>query len=67
MPENSINTPTRQAHSKAEIAQAYGLSRRTIDNEIQSGRLRVIRVGRRVIIPLDAEREWLAALSGEAA
>lgn len=37
--------------SRGEAAAALGLGRRTIDQMISSGRLRVRRIGRRVLIP----------------
>jgi len=38
----------------------YGLSRQTVYNEINSGKLETIKVGRRRIIPEVAEQKWLA-------
>lgn len=37
----------------------YGLSRQTVYNELNSGRLESIKVGARRIIPEQAELNWL--------
>ena len=37
----------------------YGLARQTVYNEINSGRLKTKKVGRRRIIPEQYEQEWL--------
>jgi excisionase family DNA binding protein len=50
----------RLAYSVKEAATLIGVSGRTISREIQRGRLAVVRVGRRVLIPADA----LAAFAG---
>jgi len=39
----------------------YGLSRQSVYNEINSGDLETIKVGRRRIIPEAAEQNWLKA------
>jgi len=38
----------------------YGLAKQTVYNEINSGKLKTIKVGRRRIIPEVAEQNWLA-------
>jgi len=42
-------------------------SRSTVYKEIAEGRLQTVKVGRRRLIPVDAAREWLEQLRGEAA
>lgn len=42
------------ALSKARAAQALGVSVRTIDNCIAQQRIRVLRIGRRVLVPMDS-------------
>ncbi len=42
------------ALSKAKAAQALGVSVRTIDNCISQKRIRVLRIGRRVLVPMDS-------------
>ena len=47
--------------SVAETAQRLGLCQPTIWAEIARGRLRVARVGRRVLVQMSSIRAWLAA------
>jgi excisionase family DNA binding protein len=51
----------RMAYSPAEVAAAYGLSRRAIYRAIASGELRAARVcgGRRLLVPAEEAREWV--------
>lgn len=49
----------RLAYSVKEAGAAIGVSPRTIVREIQRGRLRAIRVSRRVVIPAEALAEFL--------
>lgn len=42
------------ALSKVKAAQALGVSVRTIDNCIAQKRIRVMRIGRRVLVPMDS-------------
>ncbi|MCA9289009.1 MAG: excisionase family DNA-binding protein [Phycisphaerales bacterium] len=51
---------TRLALSKDEAAAALALSPRTIDDLIADGSLPCVRVGRRVLLPVDGLRRWLA-------
>lgn len=50
---------SRRAYSIAEVAIAYGLSKSFVRLEIARGRLKALRVGRRVVIPRDAIGGWL--------
>ena len=43
------------------IAKQVGCDERLIYREIHSGRLRHKRVGRRIVVPYAAYRDWLAA------
>lgn len=52
----------RKAFSIAEAAESAGVSRSTIKVQIAQGRLRVTRLGRRVLIPV-AELDRLLAAS----
>jgi excisionase family DNA binding protein len=51
----------RRALSVKELANAYGVSPGLIRLEIDRKRLRVTRIGRRVVIPIEAVAEWLDA------
>jgi excisionase family DNA binding protein len=52
--------PERLAVDVAEAAAATGLSTRHLRREIADGNLRAIRCGRRVLIPTDALRDYIA-------
>jgi excisionase family DNA binding protein len=59
-------TPTsiyerRLALSPKELARRYGVSLGLIRLEITRGKLRALRIGRRVVIPMEAVEEWLVA------
>ena len=51
--------PIRLAYSVDEAAELLGVGRSLLHDEISAGRLRVARVGRRVLVPADALRELL--------
>lgn len=61
MEAQSIVGRSRSAWSIAEVAERHGVSKQFIRNEITAGRLRAKRLGRRVVILLAAEKEWLEA------
>jgi len=50
----------RLGFSVGEFSKLVGCARGTIDKEIREGRLRVIRVGRRVIVARAEADRWLA-------
>jgi hypothetical protein len=50
---------TRLAFSVKGLAQAYSVSPSLIRLEIARHRLRVSRIGRRLVIPVEAVNEWL--------
>ena len=47
------------ALSIAEAADALALSSRTVEELVKMGQLPVVRVGRRVLLPVDKLRAWL--------
>jgi excisionase family DNA binding protein len=47
--------------------ESLGLSRQAVYNELNSGRLRSFKLGRRRMIPADALPAWLDAMQGRAA
>ena len=51
----------RMAYTPAELGAALGLSRKAIYRAIGSGELRAARIcnGSRLVIPLDAVRDWI--------
>jgi excisionase family DNA binding protein len=49
----------RLAYSVREAAESLGVSARTIVREIQRGRIRAIRIGRRVVVPAQSLAEFL--------
>ena len=54
---------SKAAYSIPEAVQITGVGRSRLYQEIESGRLRSVKVGRRTLIPANAIDEWLAALS----
>jgi excisionase family DNA binding protein len=50
--DSEVNRPL--ALSKAQAAQALGVSVRTIDNCIAQQKIRVLRIGRRVLVPMNS-------------
>jgi excisionase family DNA binding protein len=62
-----VNTPLKQsiqrrAHSRREFCARWGISTFKLEDEIKSGRLRAIKLGKKVLIPVEAEEAWAAAL-----
>lgn len=54
-------------YSIPEFQQLTGINSRTgVYQEINSGRLKTVKCGRRRLIPLEAVNEWLALLEREA-
>jgi hypothetical protein len=49
----------RRAKRLAEISREYGLSVPFLRLEIRRGRLRAAKLGRAVVVPVEAIREWL--------
>lgn len=58
----SVTEGQRLAYSPAEVAAAFGLSRKAIYRAIASGELRAARVcrGSRLLIPVHEARDWVA-------
>lgn len=48
--------------TRNEFATRNGICARTVSNEIARGNLAAVKLGWRVLIPVAAERDWLAAL-----
>ncbi len=52
--------------SLAEITRDSGLGRTTIYSEINSGRLKIVKVGRRSLVTRPAREAWLEQLEADA-
>lgn len=52
-------TPARAAYRPREIAEMIGVSAPLIYGEIQSGKLRTIRINNSIVVPMAALEEWL--------
>ena len=51
----------RIAYSVKDIMKMTGLARGTIDKEIRAGKLPHKRIGRKIIVPAEALKQWLEA------
>lgn len=56
MQKQSSNAPEALALSIPDAAAALGIGRSTIYKSISAGNLRVVRIGRRTLIPVSALR-----------
>jgi excisionase family DNA binding protein len=56
------HTAPKRAYSVDEFCQAHGIGRNRAYQEIEAGRLRVAKVGRRTLIPVDEAEAWLRSL-----
>lgn len=61
------NNHTRRLYRIEEFGLRNSMSRSLIYTLIKEGKLRTVKVGRNRCIPADAEDEFLASLSAEAA
>jgi excisionase family DNA binding protein len=59
---NNKNTEPPLLDSINQAAATLGISRSLLYKQINSGRLKSVKVGKRRLIPRDAQREWLASL-----
>ncbi len=48
-----------QAYDIKSFCMAFNVSRSFVYDEIKVGRLKIVKVGRRTLIPRDYAREWL--------
>lgn len=60
--EQSIPQTAKRAYGVDEFCRAYGIGRNRAYQEIEAGRLRVAKVGRRTLIPVDEAEAWLHSL-----
>jgi excisionase family DNA binding protein len=61
------SSPVRRSFSIDEFCERNGISRRLAYDEINAGRLRIKKAGRRSLITTEAEDAWLEALPSPAA
>jgi len=61
--QNATSATERQVEKRAysirELAEAYGVSVSLVRLEIARKRLRTLRIGDRVLIPVEAVEQWL--------
>ena len=53
----------KRAISINEFCKAYSIGRTSAYDEIKVGRLRVVKFGRRTLVPIDNAEKWLESLS----
>ncbi len=58
----SANHLPKLALSIPEFCRVAGIGRSRAYEEIRAGRLRIVKCGRRTLIPADALQQWLEAL-----
>lgn len=56
-----------EAYTIPDFCRAYGVGRSFTYEEIKAGRLRIVKAGRRTLIPAASARKWFTRLGGEAA
>lgn len=59
--------PAKLAYSLSEFLKATGLGRTRFYAEVNAGRLRVTKSGRRSLILVEHARDWTRAIAGAAA
>ena len=55
----------RRCLSLAQLRDQVGTSEGLLKEEIKAGRLRVARVGRRILVPVEEIDEWLKKATGK--
>lgn len=62
-----MSTHEKQAYDVPTFCQLFSIGRTRTYQEIKEGRLKIVKVGKRTLIPAHAASEWLANLhTGEA-
>ncbi len=64
MSTNAVQTINRNSLSINELAARNGVCRATIYNEIARGKLKTLKVGRRRLITVEQEAQWLRKCEG---
>jgi hypothetical protein len=57
-----ITEPEKRAFSITAFCERYGIGRTSTYEEIAAGRLRVVKAGKRTLVPADAAERWLTSL-----
>lgn len=60
---SSVMAGERRAYSIAEVAHQHGVSKGLVRLEIKRGRLKAIRLGRRLLVPSESIRRWWSGKS----
>lgn len=63
----TVKSAQKMAYTPAEVAELIGVPEWTVRNAIRKGQIRVVKIGRRQVIPADALDEFLAGTSGAVA
>lgn len=58
--------PAVEAYTISTFCRVYGVGRSFTYEEIRAGRLKIVKAGRRTLIPAKSARSWFANLGGEA-
>ncbi len=58
--ESSNNEPLRVALTAPEAAKALGIGERLLWSETKSGHIPHVRIGTRVLYPVETLKDWLA-------
>lgn len=61
---DQLNIKTRLAYSIREFCELTSIGRSRVYQEIRSKRLRVVKCGRRTLVPADAALDWVERLEG---
>ena len=59
--------PVAGAKSVDRFCRDYDIGRTTFYTEVNAGRLKIVKLGRKTLVLAEDERSWLARLKGEAA
>ncbi len=55
----TLNTPEIKAYSIPTFCSTYSIGRSLAYKEIKKGTLKVVKVGKRTLIPIQAAESWL--------
>jgi excisionase family DNA binding protein len=58
-------TVDRAAYTVAEFSAAHSIGRTTFYAELKAGRIRVVKCGRKTLVPKAENDAWLGRLAGE--
>ena len=58
------HAPDRGAYSVRAFCQAHNIGRSMVYREIKSGRLRIMKVGKRTLVSVESAAEWRNLMEG---